>query len=324
MSDGLFDPTVQPLWECLKSHFSKPNPDPSGPSREEWNKALAQVGFGHVLFDASRIAFARPAMALTLNGIAQGFVTDRVTALLKAGGVKHALVDMGEYRAIGTGPDGRPWRIGIADLEAGSSPEEFIDIEDRGLATSSFEGFQFEESGRFNHLLNPKTGYSASLYERVTVVAPSTAMADALATAFSLMGPKQIASSLKNGPEFQPISNIGTARTFICRPERWSGPADLPSFPDCQARPDGQVVQSPPIATTGVRLAPHHADGPHRVRRAKTRHAYSCRARLHIKGHLWNERHADASAHHLDEGGKRTPSMNSRGGAAAILQNDSA
>ncbi len=201
LTDGLFDPTVQPLWQCLKKHFSQPSPAPEGPSRADWDAALEKIGFNHVLFNAERIAFAKPGMALTLNGIAQGYVTDRVIGLLRDAGVTEALVDMGEYRVIGGQPDGKPWRIGVADLEAAASPEEFIDIRDQALATSSFAGFQFEESGRFNHLLNPRTGYSAALYRRVTVVAPSAAMADALATAFSLMEPRQIEKTLEELPD---------------------------------------------------------------------------------------------------------------------------
>ncbi|MRN44044.1 MULTISPECIES: FAD:protein FMN transferase [unclassified Brucella] len=216
LSDGLFDPTVQPLWQCLRKHFSQANPAPEGPSRAEWDAALAKIGFDHVLFNAERIAFTKPGMALTLNGIAQGYVTDRVVGLLRDAGVSEALVDMGEYRAIGGQPDGKPWRIGIADLEAGAAPEEFIDIMDQALATSSFAGFQFEESGRFNHLLNPKTGYSAALYRRVTVVAPDTAMADALATAFSLMEPAQIKETLKKLPGIfaYTVSRDGEKRRF--------------------------------------------------------------------------------------------------------------
>lgn len=200
-SGGLFDPTVQPLWNCLKEHFSHPLPDPAGPSRTDWDKALTKVGFDHVLFDNNRIAFTKPAMALTLNGIAQGYITDRITALLKAGGVEHALIDMGEFRAIGRQPDGKSWQIAIAQLEAGSKLEAFIDIANQGLATSSFSGFQFEESGRFNHLLNPKTGYSASLYEYLTVVSDDAARADAWATAFNLMEEPEINAALQNLPD---------------------------------------------------------------------------------------------------------------------------
>ncbi|MCX2699174.1 FAD:protein FMN transferase [Ochrobactrum chromiisoli] len=199
-SGGFFDPTVQPLWDCLRKHFSQPTPDPAGPTHDDWDEALTKVGFDHVRFDNNRIAFTKPTMALTLNGIAQGYITDRITALLKAGGVKHALIDMGEYRVIGHQPDGKPWQITISQLEVGSKAEASISIADQGLATSSFSGFQFENSGKFNHLLNPKTGYSASLYQYLTVVSDDAARADAWATAFNLMERPEIEVILRNLP----------------------------------------------------------------------------------------------------------------------------
>lgn len=200
-SQGLFDPTVQPLWVCLNEHFSQPNANPVGPSRADWDLALTKIGFDHVRFDNNRIAFTKPHMALTLNGIAQGFITDRITSLLKTAGVEHALVDMGEYRVIGQQPDGRPWQIGISQMEVGSKIEAAIAIADQGLATSSFQGFQFENSGKFNHLLNPRTGYSASLYQYLTVVSTDAARADAWATAFNLMDEQEIRLTLVNQPD---------------------------------------------------------------------------------------------------------------------------
>ncbi len=112
-SDGLFDPTVQPLWNCLKKHFSQENPSPDGPSQLLWDEALAKVGFDHVLFDENRVAFSKPSMALTLNGIAQGYVTDRVTALLRREGVEHALVDIGNIARL---VQGRTARHGASAL----------------------------------------------------------------------------------------------------------------------------------------------------------------------------------------------------------------
>ncbi len=217
-SDGLFDPTVQPLWNCLKKHFSQENPSPDGPSRQLWDEALAKVGFDHVLFDENRVAFSQPSMALTLNGIAQGYVTDRVTALLRREGVEHALVDMGEYRALGSRPDGTAWRIGIADLEAGTAAEEHVDIRNQALATSSFAGFQFEESGRFNHLLNPKSGFSAALYRRLTVVARDAARADAWATAFSLMDETQIKATIRGQSEMSVVAQKRSGERMLLTP----------------------------------------------------------------------------------------------------------
>ncbi len=216
-SDGLFDPTVQPLWNCLKKHFSQEHSSPDGPSRQLWDEALARVGFGYVLFDDNRIAFTKSSMSLTLNGIAQGYVTDRVTALLQTAGAEHALVDMGEYRALGSRPDGTSWRIGIADLEARAAAEEYVDIRNQALATSSFTGFQFEESGRFNHLLNPKTGFSAALYRRVTVVARDAARADAWATAFSLMDKNQIKVVIGSEPDMSVIAQTRSGERVVLR-----------------------------------------------------------------------------------------------------------
>lgn len=214
-SDGLFDPTIQPLWNCLKKHFSQNHPSPNGPSRQLWDEALAKVGFDHVLFDDNRIVFSKPSMALTLNGIVQGYATDRVTSLLEKAGAEHALVDMGEYRALGSRPDGTSWRIGIADVEVGDAAEEYIEIRNQALATSSFAGFQFDESGRFNHLLNPKTGFSAALYRRITVVANDAARADAWATAFSLMDKDKIEAVVRSEPDMFVIARARSGETTM-------------------------------------------------------------------------------------------------------------
>src|SRR5690606_10882163 len=101
------------LWRAYADHFAAPGADPAGPSQERIANALAFVGFDGVGFNRDRIAFARSGMALTLNGIAQGFITDRIVELLRAGGVTSTLADVGEIRALGRRPDGTPWRVGI-------------------------------------------------------------------------------------------------------------------------------------------------------------------------------------------------------------------
>ena len=115
LTGGAFDPTVQALWILYRDHFSRSDADPQGPTEHELRHALERVGFGRVIFDANRIALPRRGMGLTLNGIAQGYVTDRVVGILRAGGIASSLVDMGEPRAVGSRPSGGPWRVGIAD-----------------------------------------------------------------------------------------------------------------------------------------------------------------------------------------------------------------
>jgi len=192
LTGGRFEPAIQPLWALYARHFARPDADPAGPSHGEVREALALTDFAQVHIDRNRIAFSRRGMALTLNGIAQGYVTDRVVQLLREAGVTSSLVDMGENRAIGARADGQPWRIGLADFEDANDVDATLNIIDRAVATSSAKGFQFDAKGRFSHILDPRSGATAQQYVRVSVVAPEASTADALSTAFSLMAPDEI------------------------------------------------------------------------------------------------------------------------------------
>lgn len=195
MTGGLFDVSVQPLWDLYAHHFSRPDADPAGPAPVAIRAALARVGSGRLSVSRDRIAMPRD-MALTLNGIAQGYVTDKVVELLRAHGVDHSLVDMGESRAIGSRPDGRPWDVGIADPEVAGRLKAVLPIVDRAVSTSGGYGFQFDPEGRFNHLFDPQNGGCAKRYRSITTVSRNAAAADALSTAFSLMPPERIRSLL--------------------------------------------------------------------------------------------------------------------------------
>lgn len=196
LTGGGFDPTVQALWVLYRDHFSRPGADPQGPPAAALRAALARVGFDRVGFNEDRIVLHRPGMALTLNGIAQGFATDRVVALLRRAGIESSLVDMGESRALGARPDGTPWRIGVADPDQPDRVGTTLDVVDQAVATSGAYGFRFDPAGRFNHLFDPRTGASAHLHRSVTVTMPTATAADALSTAFSLMAPEHIEQAL--------------------------------------------------------------------------------------------------------------------------------
>jgi thiamine biosynthesis lipoprotein len=192
LTDGAFDPTVQPLWRLYAEHFSSERPDPQGPSPLELAEALAKVGHHGLLVSADRVALAKRGASITLNGIAQGYATDRVVDRLRKAGLSTTLVDMGEIRAIGARPEGTPWRIGLADPDKPGVLTETIDLVDRAVSTSAGAGFRFDPAGRFTHLFDPATGRSPALYRTVSVIAPTATEADALSTAFSLMPPARI------------------------------------------------------------------------------------------------------------------------------------
>jgi thiamine biosynthesis lipoprotein len=179
---------------------------------------LERVGFGRVNFDANRVALSRRGMGLTLNGIAQGYVTDRVVGILRAGGIDSSLVDMGEPRAMGSHPSGRPWRVGITDPLDPARIGETLNVVGQAVATSGAYGFRFDPRGRFNHLLDPRTGASAHLYRSVTTVMPSATAADALSTAFSLMPVAAIARTLRQLGEGQVRLTTETGEAITLEP----------------------------------------------------------------------------------------------------------
>lgn len=203
LTDGAFDPTVQPLWQLYADHFSSERPDPEGPSPLKLAEALGKVGHSGLLVSEDRVALTRRGAAITLNGIAQGYATDRAVERLRRAGLSTTLVNMGEIRAIGTRPEGTPWQVGLADPDRPGMLTETIDLIDRAVATSAGAGFRFDPRGRFTHLFDPATGRSPSLYRTVSVIAPTATEADALSTAFSLMPLPQIRQIVAARPNVQ-------------------------------------------------------------------------------------------------------------------------
>jgi len=193
MTEGAFDVTAQPLWDLYAEHFQDPAADPDGPNRNDILRILELVNYRAVNVSTHRIALGRPGMGITLNGIAQGYITDRVSDLLRSAGLTHVLVDLGELRALGRHPEGRSWLVGIrspvdVDQMTGSIP-----LESAALATSGGYGTRFDATGTYHHLFDPRTGFCTNRYLDMTVIAPNATMADALSTGFSSMEPVQIA-----------------------------------------------------------------------------------------------------------------------------------
>ncbi|MDR3439377.1 FAD:protein FMN transferase [Telmatospirillum sp.] len=179
LSNGAFDVTVQPLWTLYADHFAQANADPSGPSAAAIAALVPRIGWQAVETDSRRIGFARPDMAITLNGIAQGYVTDKIADLLRRQGMRHVLVDMGEIAAVGSHPDGSAWRVGLEG--AGE-----IGLIDRAISTSSADGTRF--SATCNHLFDPRSGRCATMTGAVSVIAANATIADALSTAIAVGG----------------------------------------------------------------------------------------------------------------------------------------
>jgi len=187
MTGGAFDPTVQPLWQLYAEHFAQPGASRDGPPAAAVAQALARVSCQDVELESSRIALRRPGMGVTLNGIAQGYITDRITELLKLGGLDRALVDMGEIQGMDTRDAPADWQVGLADPQDPGRLLATASLRNQALATSGGYGTAIDAEGRFTHLFDPHTGRARPLYRSVSVMAPNATMADALSTAFSYM-----------------------------------------------------------------------------------------------------------------------------------------
>jgi len=193
---GAFDITVQPLWELHAAHFARRPRDPAGPAAGAVAAARALVGMARLRIDDDEIGFQRRGMKVTLNGVAQGFVTDAVVRILREAGLRHVLVDIGEIRAHGQGRNGGPWQVGLLDPLSPLDIAGRVALSDRAIASSGGYGLAFDDSGRHHHLFDPATGRSARHNRAVSVVAPDALTADALSTAFSAMEEAAIARAL--------------------------------------------------------------------------------------------------------------------------------
>jgi FAD:protein FMN transferase len=181
---GAFDITIQPLWQFYDRFFFKKE---GGDFDQEMARILPLIGSDKINITKERISFQKEHMAISSNGIAQGYITDKVTEFLKVKGFDHVLVDIGEYRAGGPQANGDPWRIGLLDPFDQISVADVICLKSGGLATSGGYGGVFDDDGENHHLFNPATGLSTKLYASATVIADDATTADALSTAFSSM-----------------------------------------------------------------------------------------------------------------------------------------
>lgn len=181
---GLFDPTVQPLWALYATHHARG----IAPDAADIAQAMANVGWGRVGYDSAAIHMA-PGMQLTLNGVAQGYIADRVAALLEAEGLSDILINTGELRALG----GMPTSMAQGAAQAVGWPVQIegagkIALQNRALASSAPLGTVFDAAGQVGHIIDPLTGLAApARWRLVSISAPQAGLADAISTAACLM-----------------------------------------------------------------------------------------------------------------------------------------
>ncbi len=182
-TSGKFDPTIQPLWRFNIAWYARDR-GRRRPTESEIAAARADVGFDRLRMSGDEIVLPAGG-ALTLNGIAQGYITDRACELIRRAGFAHVLVDLGESRALDARADGGAWRIRLPDGRA-------IAVAGGAIATSSGVATAFADNGD-HHIFDPATGRSAAIWRWLSVAHPSATVADALSTGLSCLPPAEAA-----------------------------------------------------------------------------------------------------------------------------------
>lgn len=199
---GAFDITSTPLsrtWGFLRREGRLP-------TGEEIALALARVGMQHVALDpgAGTVRFAREGMALNLGSIGKGYALDRVAAEMATAGVQTALLTAGasSVLALGAGVDGAGYVVGLRDPFRHDERMGTVTLRNAALGVSGTGEQHFLHEGRrYGHILDARTGWPVIDRAYVAVVAPTAAMADALATAFFVGGASTAEAYVKSHKE---------------------------------------------------------------------------------------------------------------------------
>jgi len=176
LSDGAFDPTVQPLW----SLFFECGRRGRMPSHDELQAARSLVDWTALEVSPRRIALGRRGMSITLNGAAQGYATDLASAILRERGIADVLIETGEHGALGARQPQQPWTVGIRHPRAPDALVGAVAMDGRFLATSGDYATSFSDDRVHHHIFDPRTGASPRGVSSVVVAAGSGLEADGL------------------------------------------------------------------------------------------------------------------------------------------------
>lgn len=208
-TSGAFDVTVQPLWLAATG-------------QADADAARRKVGWQQLRVTDDEVTMAS-GMAVTLNGIAQGYGVDVALAALRAHGIAHALLDTGEFATLGTRDDGRPWTLAIRDPRDAQGIAHLLSADGRCLATSGDYGTAFSADFSRHHIVDPATGSSPQELASVSVLAPTGMQADALSTACMVMGTEK---SLRLAGELAGVDVL-----CIAKDGRVGRSAGFPAYP---------------------------------------------------------------------------------------------
>jgi FAD:protein FMN transferase len=188
ITSGAFDisyASMDKIWKFDGSMKEMPTP-------EAIKKSVEKIGYKNIILDKKEhtIFLKVGGMKLGLGGIGQGYIADKIQALLISKGCNSGLVNVsGDIFAWGRQPDGKQWTVGIVNPLNKNKVFATFPLENSAVETSgSYEKFVIFGGKRYSHIIDPRTGYPAMGVVSVSVFAKQTEIADALATGIFVMG----------------------------------------------------------------------------------------------------------------------------------------
>jgi len=188
-SEGAFDPTIGPVirvWRLARA-FQKM------PPQELLDRTRSRVDYRLMRLtpEDRTVELTQRGMRLDLGGIAKGFAIQEGLAILRARGIEQAMIQAGGDLGLAAPPPDRPgWTIGIAPQDPKGPPSFYLCLS-RTFVASSGDMYQYVvlDGKRYSHIVDPRTGLGLTDHSQVTVVGPDGMIADAMATAVSVLGP---------------------------------------------------------------------------------------------------------------------------------------
>ena len=222
MTEGAFDITVAPLVHLWRQVAREDRL----PTRQEMDQVLEKVGYEKIELSSENrtVFFAQEGVELNVDAIAKGYAVDRALNAVRRPGVRAALVDIGgEIACFGQDKPGHDWIVGIQDLFADNLENPFsqkarwrVVLRDSAIATSgNYRQYVTISHKRYSHIIDPRTGIPAEKLPSVTILAPRTEDADALATAISVLGPEKGLALIDSIPDTEAFLVAGTKENPI-------------------------------------------------------------------------------------------------------------
>lgn len=188
MTGGAFDisfASIDKVWKYDGSMKTEPSP-------EQVTASVAKINYKNIILNPQNhsVYLKEPGMKIGFGAIGKGYAANRARDVMREMGIQGGVVNAaGDLVTWGKQADGQSWYVGIADPAEKDKVFSWLTADNTAVVTSgNYEKYAEINGKRYSHIIDPRTGYPASGLKSVTIVCPNGELADALATAVSVLG----------------------------------------------------------------------------------------------------------------------------------------